>query len=128
MQSNTPTIPTTEELKIKWEGFSQEYTSLIESSTLKAAKSFFKKFIALRDQNKLPKTNLKGGEIACGSGKFMEFVLTENPEFLKKIQLFDLTESMTKMTHEKLKNHSEKLDLCVRLESIVIFIILKLRR
>ena len=118
MQSETPTIPTTEELKIKWEGFSQEYTSEIETSTLKAAKFFFNKFIALRNQNNLSKNKLIGAEIACGSGKFMEFVLTENPGFLSQIKLFDLTESMTKMAYEKLTKHSDNLGLCVRFESI----------
>ena len=113
MNSNDPIIQTSKQLKEKWETFSKDYSSLIETSTLTAAKLFFNKLLSIRNSFNLQKSKLKGAEIACGSGEFMEFVLSENPDFFSQVHMFDITESMTKMAYERLSKKSEKMNINV---------------
>lgn len=111
MKSDKPIIPTLEQLKVKWSDFSNDYTSMIEGSTLEGAKYFFEKFKKLRSDHKLNDCQLDIGEIACGSGKFMKHVLQNNAGFAKNIKMFDLVEDMTSKAFENLKTLPKSMNL-----------------
>ena len=124
----TPRVPTAEQLTAIWTAFSEGYTSHIESSTLVGAKQFCGKFLSLRKQLKLPQSGLSLGEIACGSGQFMEHFLQRNPGMAARISMFDLTEAMVQKASQRLAKLSQTVDLSVRMESIVWSLDRKIKR
>ena len=102
-------VLSTKELKEKWDNFSDEYSKNVEVTSIKAGKRFFATITTLMKELKMEsKQNLNFGEIACGSGLFIEHVISIYPQSYLNIDLFDLSKYMiskTKLRLDKLSGY-----------------------
>ena len=117
MNTNKQKFPSTEQIKKKWENLAKTYINHIEEPTMQGTTYFFKKFLEMREEHGLNKDDLHLGEIACGSGMFMENILTNKIGKFKKIKMFDLASAMIKGVTERFKALEKKIDICVSFES-----------
>ena len=103
MESQKIQIPSVEQIKEEWEGFAEAYSTCIENHTLKGGKKFFNSLLKRRQASNLNEQDLNLCEIACGSGEFMEHVITTACNQFKEIDMFDLATAMTVKAEKKMK-------------------------
>lgn len=111
MEKRPVKILNEEELKVKWDTFSELYTTLIEPATVKVAKNFVGTLMTHRKTFKLSETDLDYLELACGSGQFALNFIGEFREKLNKVTLVDLSETMVGKTRGLFEANVDKLNL-----------------
>ena len=110
-------IPLSKNIKKGWDDFSTFYINTLEAKTFESAKSFFH---TLTSQHMLASSpgmpqNSSVLEIACGSGRFAEMLLSEHPSSICDLHLVDISTEMVKFTTDRLSQliHERSLDFTI---------------
>jgi ubiquinone/menaquinone biosynthesis C-methylase UbiE len=98
-------VPSSEVIKKKWDEFSTYYINTMEVNSILIAKKFYntltKNYLPIKEPSPFPE-NCSILEIACGSGRFAEYILTSNPKTIQDYHMMDIANGMIQASKERL--------------------------
>lgn len=111
MEAKQVKVLNEDELKVKWNSFSEAYSTMIEHKTVEVAGEFLVTLDNHRKSANLQNTNLDYLELACGSGLFALHILEKKREQLSSALLVDLSDTMIQKTNKNLQEQADSLKL-----------------